>query len=78
MPTLLRVGSIRFFFFSDERGEPPHVHARQGPCLAKFWLQPVELAYSVRFRPHELRRLQRIVEQNERRLLTAWNDYFFT
>ena len=78
MPTLLRVGSIRLFFYSDERGEPPHVHARQGRCLAKFWLDPVELSYSSRFKPHELRRLERIVAENESRLLAARNDYFFS
>jgi len=26
MPTLLLVEGYRFYFFSDERQEPPHVH----------------------------------------------------
>ncbi|MBW6456390.1 MAG: DUF4160 domain-containing protein [Trueperaceae bacterium] len=31
-PTVLRDGPYRFFFFSNERGEPPHIHVqRQAP-----------------------------------------------
>ena len=30
MPTLGRIGPYRFFFYSNERVEPPHVHAQQG------------------------------------------------
>ena len=26
MPTVLRIGRFRFHFYSDERGEPPHIH----------------------------------------------------
>ena len=40
MPTLLREGPYRFFFYSDEGDprEPPHVHVTAGDRLAKFWL----------------------------------------
>jgi hypothetical protein len=43
MPTLLREGPYRFFFYSDEGDprEPPHVHVAAGERLAKFWLDPV-------------------------------------
>src|SRR4051812_3078512 len=30
MPTILRIGSSRFFFFSNKRREPPHVHVQRG------------------------------------------------
>ena len=39
MPTVLRWGPYRAFFYSNERGEPPHVHVRSGDFEAKFWLQ---------------------------------------
>ena len=30
MPTILRSGALRFFFYSLENAEPPHVHAKAG------------------------------------------------
>jgi hypothetical protein len=29
MPTVGRIGPFRFFFYSNEGAEPPHVHAQQ-------------------------------------------------
>jgi hypothetical protein len=29
MPTVLRVGPYRFFFFSGDRDEPPHIHVER-------------------------------------------------
>lgn len=46
MPTVLRVGRFRFYFFSNERQEPPHIHVKAAENEAKFWLDPVGLAFS--------------------------------
>jgi hypothetical protein len=54
VPTVLREGGYRFFFFRREDDEPPHIHVEHGDKLAKFWLDPVELASARRFRTHEL------------------------
>ena len=43
MPTVLRLGPFRFFFFSNEGTEPPHVHVERGDGHGKFWLDPVAL-----------------------------------
>jgi Domain of unknown function (DUF4160) len=51
-PTVLRVERYRFFFFSNEGHEPPHVHAQDGDKLAKLCLEPVLLAASTGFAPH--------------------------
>jgi hypothetical protein len=40
MPNILRVGPYRFFIYSNEGDEPPHVHVRRDRKLAKFWLSP--------------------------------------
>jgi hypothetical protein len=40
VPTLLRIEGFRFFFYSTERQEPPHVHVEKGDGEAKLWLQP--------------------------------------
>lgn len=44
MPTVLRIGPYRFFFYSQEGDEPPHIHIEDGDRTAKYWLTPVELA----------------------------------
>jgi hypothetical protein len=44
MPTVLRWDGYRFYFFSNERNEPPHMHVDKGGRSAKFWLLPVGLA----------------------------------
>ncbi|MFW6106731.1 MAG: DUF4160 domain-containing protein [bacterium] len=56
-----------------EGRELPHIHVRHDRATAKFWLDPVRLARSRRFRDHEIASLQRIMEQNKARLLEAWN-----
>jgi hypothetical protein len=44
VPALLRVRGYRFFFFSMEGREPPHIHVAHAGRYAKFWLEPVTLA----------------------------------
>jgi uncharacterized protein DUF4160 len=50
MPTVLRVGPYRFFFYASDRAEPVHVHVEGGDGSAKFWLAPVRL-HATRIRP---------------------------
>ena len=76
MPTVLRSGPYRLFFFSSDGGEPPHVHVRRDMDVAKFWLGPVRLAQNIGFRGEEVWQVYQLVEQHEAVLLGAWNDYF--
>lgn len=76
MPTVLRLGHYRFFFFSADGAEPPHIPVERDDALAKFWLQPVRLASSGGFAASELRRLERLVEEHAALLMGAWNEYF--
>jgi len=76
MPTVLRIGSMRFFFYSNEWGEPPHIHIQHANKKAKFWLRPVRLAKSTRFSPKELRDLEKIVLEHESNFVEVWNEYF--
>ncbi|MFA5874126.1 MAG: DUF4160 domain-containing protein, partial [Anaerolineales bacterium] len=41
MPAVLRVGPYRFFFYSGDRDESPHIHIEREGNTAKFWLKPV-------------------------------------
>jgi hypothetical protein len=77
MPTPLRLGPYRFFFWSRENNEPPHVHVRRDRLEAKFWLDPiVELAQNWGFSPHELNVVRRHIEEHRQVLLESWNEHF--
>ena len=76
MPTVANIGPYRFFFYSNDGDEPRHVHVRHDRKLAKFWLEPVALASSGRFSSPELRAIERIVGENQKRFLEAWNEFF--
>jgi hypothetical protein len=76
MPTVLRSGPYRFYFWSHEPDEPPHIHVDRDDLSAKFWLEPVGLAHNHGFRPTELRQIQRLVEEYQAELLEAWNGFF--
>jgi hypothetical protein len=76
VPTVRREGPYRFFFYSGDRHEPPHVHVERASSEAKFWLEPVRLADSRRFSAAELRRMERIVIERANEFLRAWHEHF--
>ena len=76
MPTILLTGGYRFFFFSLEGSEPPHVHIEKGGDLAKYWLSPVQLAESHGYRSHELNRIRALIIENRTTFLEAWHAHF--
>ncbi len=76
MPTVLRSGPYRFYFWSHEPDEPPHIHVDRDALSAKFWLEPVNLARNHGFRPAELRQIQRLIETHQTELTEAWHDFF--
>jgi hypothetical protein len=76
MPTVLRRGPYRLFFYSSDRDEPPHVHVERESHRAKFWLGPVRLVESGGFGRSEISRLRTLVAANEAVLLGAWDEFF--
>lgn len=76
MPTVLTLLGFRFFFYSLEGQEPPHIHIERGQSTAKFWLEPVQLAGSRGFRAHELNRLRALVIQHRAAFQEAWDEHF--
>lgn len=76
MPTVLRIGPYRFYFFSHEPNEPAHIHVDREDQSAKFWLAPVALARNIGYNARELRDVERMVSQHQQKLLEAWNVYF--
>jgi hypothetical protein len=75
MPTVLRVGRFRFFFYSNEGQEPPHIHVKAGGDEAKFWLDPIALTANYGFNGRELNEIEQLVEQHRVELLEAWNEH---
>ena len=76
MPTLAQIGPYRFFFYSNEGDEPPHVHVKREDNVAKFWLEPTALAEDGGLRKHQLREIQRLVAENRAAWIEAWHEYF--
>jgi hypothetical protein len=76
MPTALRVGPYRLFFYASDRDEPPHVHVEREGAVAKFWLEPVRLASSGGFGGAEISRIHAVVADNAKHLGRSWDEFF--
>jgi hypothetical protein len=76
MPTVLRWASYRAFYYSNERGEPPHIHVRAGNREAKFWLHDFAVAVNAGFPAHEVADILRYLKSHRNELMTAWHEHF--
>lgn len=72
MPVVLRVKGYRFWFYEADLDEPPHVHVGKEGKEAKFWVDPIALARSGRFREHELNEIKGILVGYREDILEAW------
>jgi hypothetical protein len=75
-PTVLRIGPHRFFFYSGDRDEPPHVHVERDDNVAKFWLEPIRLQSSGGFNRSEINRLIKMIQENQEILMRSWDEFF--
>ena len=76
MPTVLRSGPYRFFFYAGDRDEPSHIHFEREANIAKFWVDPVRLQNSGGFSRTEINRIQKLVDENRDALLERWDEFF--
>ncbi len=76
MPTVLRARGFRFFFFSNEGNEPPHVHLERADGHAKFWLDPVSMVHSTGLSATELRQARGLISEHAEDMKERWNEYF--
>lgn len=76
MPTILRWGPYRTFFYSNEGSEPPHVHVSRGNNEAKFWLLDLTVAANAGFPDYEIGSILRVLRDNRAALVNAWHDHF--
>ena len=75
MPTVLRLGAFRFFFYSDERNEPPHIHVATPDGECKFWLDPVQLARNKGLAPRLLRQIEHLIYDHHFLLKEKYHEY---
>ena len=75
MPTILRDNGYRFFFFSDEH-LPKHIHIEKGDSYVRIELLTLSVTYSYRISQKEIRKLLKLVEQNKKMMIGAWDKYF--
>ncbi len=75
MPTVLRIGNLRFHFYSDEGNEPPHIHIATNDGECKFWLVPVRLAKNINIKPQEVKDIEKLVYQNLELLIKKYNEF---
>jgi hypothetical protein len=76
MPTTLRLGPYRFYFYSHDCGEPRHTHVDRENMSAKFWLDPnISLAENYGFNRKELRDVERISHDNLEVLRNEWDAF---
>ncbi len=75
MPTVLRIGSYRFHFYSDEQNEPPHIHIQIDDAECKFWLSPILLARNDGVKPHIVREIEKLVYTHQELLLEKYYDF---
>jgi hypothetical protein len=75
MPTVLKIGSFRFHFYSDEGKEPPHIHIETPEGECKFWLDPVRLARNQGVPPRIVRNIEKIVFEYNTLLMEKYNEF---
>ena len=76
MPTIHRQNGFRFYFYSHEPNEPPHVHVDKAEATIKVWLEPVEVAKSMGFRAHEIGDILAMVAEHRVMFLEKWHEHF--
>ncbi|OQW49447.1 DUF4160 domain-containing protein [Candidatus Raskinella chloraquaticus] len=76
MPTLLRWSGFRFFFYSADGWEPPHIHVVKDGCEAKVWLRDLTIAVNLGYSAQELNEIVRKTREERDGFLAAWQSYF--
>ena len=72
MPVVLRIKGYRFWFYEADLDEPPHVHVGKNDKEAKYWLTPIVMAKSRKFRNHELSEIEKILFEYQDDILEIW------
>lgn len=76
MPTTLRTGPYRFYFYSHDCDEPRHTHVDREAMSTKYWLDPVvALAENYGYSRKELRGIERLIRDHLEKLRDEWDAF---
>ncbi|OGU16517.1 MAG: hypothetical protein A2X61_15625 [Ignavibacteria bacterium GWB2_35_12] len=75
MPTVLRIGNMRFHFYSDEYNEPPDIHIEPPDGECKFWLVPIRLSKNNGIKPHDVRIIEKHIFENDKYLIEKYYEF---
>jgi len=76
MPEIFRAEGYVVFFYANEGNEPVHVHVRRAGGFAKFWIEPIELAYAKGLKTQEIARAEELIAERRKIILTRWHEAF--
>ncbi|HEY9815097.1 MAG TPA: DUF4160 domain-containing protein [Candidatus Obscuribacterales bacterium] len=76
MPTVLKLGSYRFYCFFREESRV-HIHVSLTDGEAKFWLDPeIELATNYKRSRVQIKQIENLIEEHYGEFRKAWDHYF--
>jgi len=79
MPTVLLIHGWRFFFYSNERSEPIHIHCKKAEKECKFWIRPIEfeieMAFAYNLNTKDIRTVRQIIFQNFDHIVKEWRIF---
>ncbi len=75
MPTILTKDGFRFFFYSHEGGEPPHIHVIGKGGEMKVWLNTLSISKVYNLSPKEQRVVLEIVAANVELFKKEWENF---
>ncbi|MCL4707818.1 DUF4160 domain-containing protein [bacterium] len=79
MPSILFIRGWRFFFYANERNEPPHIHARKGDADCKYWLHSdtyeIKEAHAYKLSPADRRTVRKIIFDNFDYILSEYESF---
>jgi hypothetical protein len=73
---VLRWHGYRFFFYSADGWEPPHIHVIKDGKEAKLWLEECSVAANLGYNARELNEIVRKTQEERQAFLEVWNDHF--
>ncbi|MCX6048714.1 MAG: DUF4160 domain-containing protein [Chloroflexi bacterium] len=72
MPVIFREKGYEFSFVMFDLNEPMHIHVRSGSKQAKYWVDPLSIAWKRGYRPQELNEIERLICDNEDLIREIW------
>ena len=76
MPTVLTKDGFRFFFYSREGNEPPHIHIIGKGGEMKIWLSNLGIAKIYNLSPKEQRIVLEITAANVELFKKEWRVFY--